>query len=71
MCLARCALFLLAKKFDPQLFSFSLPSQVAEVAPLHGMGKPLVIRLPLAMYAEYSDTCQGLMQFLCLLPFFR
>jgi len=36
-----------------------VPCKVAELAPLHGMGKPLVIRLPLALYAEYAETCQA------------
>lgn len=36
-----------------------MPCKVAELAPLHGMGKPLVIRLPLALYAEYAETCQA------------
>jgi hypothetical protein len=33
-----------------------VPIKVTEIPPIHGMGKPYPIRLPLALYKEYADT---------------
>jgi hypothetical protein len=44
--------------FSPQPRPFEL-TKIIELAPVHGMGKPLPIKLPLAHYVDYAQRCKG------------
>jgi hypothetical protein len=37
----------------------TVPLKVTEIHPIHGMGKPLDIRIPLALYKEFNDEANA------------